>query len=229
MGWIGRILREHCPEIYTLCRIWLLRKYIKRGDIVVQAGVDMTTDSSDVIYMSKIVGEGGLVVGIEPDRNSVQKINDYIKQHEIMNIVIVGKAVWKTRGKLSLLVGKRSMDNRLEDIGGVYDAKEIEAYIGTCMVETDTLDNILDDLGVENVSHIRLTVNGAELEVLEGMTKTLTKRCDGGLSMVIAGGKTQPYGPFIDNEPPDHRILSILRRYGFGTKHDKKGWIIAWK
>jgi len=227
---VGILLRKYFPRVYGFCRTWILKKEnVKLGDVVVQAGVDMTTCSSDVIYMSEIVGPGGLVIGIEPDKNNVQKINDYIRHHKITNIVIVEKAVWKVRGEFPLLMGKRSMDNRLEDISGIFDIKEIEAYTGTCMVETDTLDNILDDLGVENISHIRLTINGAELEVLEGMERILSKKRDNGFSIIVAGGKTQPFGPLIGGEPTDKKIVSVLRKHKFQTRYDKKGWIIAWK
>lgn len=230
MSLVGTILRRYFPKVYTFGRVWLLRKYVKQGDVVVQAGVDMGTNSSDVIYLSRIVGNTGSVIGIEPDKNNVQKMNEYIKQHKITNVTIVEKAVWKTKGNFPLLIGKKSMHNRLEDIVGVFDVKHYEAYMGTRMVETDTLDNILGDLGVEGVSHIRLTINGAEFEALEGMKKMLAKSYDRGLSMVIAAGKrSQPFGPFIDGELADKKIVSILRGYGFLTKHDENGRIIAWK
>ena len=189
----------------------------------------MATNTSDVIYISKIVGDGGLVVGIEPDKNNVQEINDYIAQNKLKNIIIVEKAVWRMKGTFPLLLGKQSMHNRLEDIGGEYASEEIESYVGKCLVETDTLDNIVADLGITDISHIRLTINGAELDVLEGMEKILAKEYDNGLNLVIAGGKTTPYGPFIDGETTDQRMTAILEKNGFQMKHDNKGWIIAWK
>jgi len=60
MSWVGKTLRRYSPRIYNFGRVWLLRQYVKQGDVVVQAGVDMGTNSSNVIYLSRIVGNRGV-------------------------------------------------------------------------------------------------------------------------------------------------------------------------
>jgi FkbM family methyltransferase len=41
------------------------------------------------------------------------------------------------------------------------------------MVETDTLDNILDELHINEVDFIKIDIKGAEIEALKGAEKTL--------------------------------------------------------
>jgi len=40
-------------------------------------------------------------------------------------------------------------------------------------VTADKIDNILDSIGISKIDFVRIQVNGAEIEVLKGMSKTL--------------------------------------------------------
>jgi hypothetical protein len=73
---------------------------------------------------------------------------------------------------------------------------------------------------------MRLTINGAELEALEGMKKILQTRC---FSMILASGKTQSFRATARGMPLNQVLVSVLKEHGLSTKLDKKGWVIAWK
>jgi len=46
---------------------------------------------------------------------------------------------------------------------------------GWCEVQTERVDEILNSLGINKVDWIKIDVEGAEYEVLEGLTETITK------------------------------------------------------
>lgn len=114
---------------------------------------------------------------------------------------------------MSLHRSYRQANSLVQDI-----IKETET--NTVQVETDTIDNILDDLGVTDVSLVSLTINGAELEAIEGMSKTL-ETCSPRLS--IAGWYLR------DGHPIWERAVSLLKEKGYETVRGNKGRVFAWK
>ncbi len=94
-------------------------------------------------------------------------------------------------------------------------------FVSACIVESDTLDNILKEKNIEGVSHICLTINGAELEALEGMDRTLKKNK---FSMLIAN--QEKFRPTVNGIPLNEKITLLLKKYGFSTKIGKR-WIVV--
>lgn len=224
-----KAILKYFPGIYRLGVLIRWRSFIKSGDTVVQAGVDMGTKhkkclASNVFYMSKIVGKEGKVIAIEPDKNNIKKLKEYIKENHIENIIPVEKALWKERGKFTFLIAKNSWDNQLSIIPDT-DKIPKDTWIRKRVVQADTLDNILENLGIDSISHICLTINGAELEVLEGMKKTLQNK----ITMLVASGDSQRYRPTANGVPLNKKIASVLEDHGFKTKINRKGWINAYK
>lgn len=85
-------------------------------------------------------------------------------------------------------------------------------------VECDTIDNILRDLGVSQVHFIRIQINGAEVEALEGMTETLKK----GPTLLIAAGYER------GGKRSYEEVIPILHENGYSTVR-KGGHVFAWK
>ena len=83
------------------------------------------------------------------------------------------------------------------------------AFAERITIDVDTVDNILAELGFDRVDYAEITVNGAELQVLEGMQKTLanTKR-------VFVSG----YARTISGKPMNRRTEAMLRALGLRTK-----------
>lgn len=228
--WIGSNIWEILPQkiilkifgkFYDFGLSFWWRSFVKPGDTVIQVGVDMgKKHRSNVIQISKIVGGTGQVIAIEPDKKNIKKLKKYTQENNINNISIIGKAVWKERGTLSLLLGKESWWNRLEIIPSQDDPR---LFVGVCKVKVDTLDNILEENSIKDSSLICLTINGAEPEALEGMHKTLKK---GNFTMLIAN--QEKFRLTVNGISFTKKITSILEKYGFSSRIRKR-WIIASK
>jgi FkbM family methyltransferase len=135
----------------------------KEGDIVIDAGAHIGIYA---VRAAKAVVPGkGLVTAIEPDDHNVKFLQKNIAANDLTNVVIVQKGVWSEAGKLKLYSGNYSMTPS-------FYLQEWQVKEST-EVEVDTLDNIIEGLGIRRVDFIKMDVEGAELEALKGMKETL--------------------------------------------------------
>ena len=163
--------------------------------------------------MHKAVGNNGLVIGIDPDLYNIAKAQKIIDKNNL-NIKLIQKATYGNKGKAKLLLAKNVSHNRLDTISfsdsELFNDKKIE-------VELDTLDNIIEELGIQakNISHVNITNNGAEYETLKGMTDILTQSKD--LSITVIAGRAGEIG-IINGKPDNEVICEYLNNLGFRTK-----------
>lgn len=149
---------------------------ILKGDTIVQVG---THKQETVSRIAKAIGKNGRAVIIEASKENFDYLNDYVSDCGWTNISLVNKAASNKREALTFLVSKILSDHRLEDDNILHDNDLRDGgYERTEVVQADTVDNILDELDINSIDYIEITVNGAELKVLEGMKKTMknTKR-----------------------------------------------------
>ena len=232
--WIGskfldvipvKLLMKHFPKIYDIALSFRWQSFMKLGDTVVQVGVNMEKGyRSNAFQMSKVVGEKGRVIAIEPGKKNIQKLKKFVAENGINNILIIEKAVWKEKGNLSFLLGGKTSWNRLKAVPGVFEEEKFnDSYE---VVEADTLDNIIEETGHSDITHICLTINGAELEALEGMHRVLQKER---LSRFIASGSRQKFRATVNGVPLNKKIVSVLEKYGFSARIAESGCVVAYK
>jgi 3-dehydroquinate dehydratase len=76
-------------------------------------------------------------------------------------------------------------------------------------IEVDTLDNILEELGVTRVDFIKMDIEGAEIQALEGMERTLKEN---DVRLVIAAYHE------VDGKPTWKTIVPWLKQMGFRVR-----------
>jgi len=84
----------------------------------------------------------------------------------------------------------------------------IGEYVNESIVEADTIGNILSEQKVQHVDHIHLTINGAELEALEGIDKFFLKK----------GTRIFIYCETFINDTEDSvtfKVVDCLKSHGF--------------
>lgn len=146
----------------------------KAGDIVVDIGayVGMFT-----VKASMAVGGYGKVIGVEPcPENHAMLVGNC---RGLGNVALVRKAIMARNGKGKLYYSKSAAANSL-----------VTRWRHYVEVETITLDDLMEELGVEQVDFVKVDAEGAELDVLRGATKTLEK----GTRLAIAAYHTAPNG-----------------------------------
>jgi FkbM family methyltransferase len=150
-------------------------KIIDEGSVVVQIGCPWDTvlvGRSRGMYLSLLAGRSGKVIIFEPERKSINVLQDVVKRMNTGNTTIVDKGAWSSKTRLRFLYDpKHPAANLVED---VYDARrnDLQKYMVT-EVEVDTVDNVLAEMGISAVDLISITTNGSEMQILEGMKKAI--------------------------------------------------------
>ncbi|MFI5171778.1 MAG: FkbM family methyltransferase [Chitinophagales bacterium] len=187
---------------------------LKPGEIAVQLGFDMSAPvTSDLFLLEKRVRPGGIVFGIDPDRRNVE-IAQKIIDDKKLNIRLINMAVYSEKGTTELLLGKKTSWNQLKNIP--LDT-EVEFEKQTVKIEMDSFDSIVKNYGIDiqAISHINITVNGAEYFALKGMEKLLNTVKD--ISITAVAGRYDDSGTI--NGTPDHILIAdLLKKSGFKVR-----------
>jgi len=143
-----------------------MKSIVRLGDICVDIGAHI---GAYTIPLARIVGSKGLVIAIEPSPANVI-LEKNVKINQLENVIIVNKAVFSERTRLSL-----SFNGRRTGVSSVVFLKTNHKT----EVEAAPLDEILAEVLNEGkctsnrIKLIKIDVEGAEEHVLKGGLKTL--------------------------------------------------------
>lgn len=132
----------------------------KKGDVFLDIGAHIDKYS---LQVAKIVGEKGLVIAIELMPKNYSTLMRNIKLNGLKSIIPLRIAAWNTECDVKLFIGDKGGHNSLKYNMG----------LGYIKVKAKSLDIVLKELNVNQVNWIKIDVEGAEYEVLQGLEKTL--------------------------------------------------------
>lgn len=106
----------------------------------------------------------GKVLAIEMMPNNVEILRRNIDENGLADRVrVVEAGVWKQPGTV-VVKGKGRQRNTLVNLEKLSDNMGIEARV-------ETLDNLLEEWGVQPIDLMFITVNGAEIETIQGLNQ----------------------------------------------------------
>lgn len=177
------------------------------GETAVQVGM---WRSGNLGRLAGCVGRSGRVVLVEADERNVENLRRFVEAKGLEQVSLVAKGAYDEPGRHRFQLGTSPAFSRLEDddVSMISDLTE-KAFEATREIEVDTLDHILAELGVERVDYAEITVNGLELQVLQGMEETLprTRR------LFLSGYARVGNG----SEASNVRTRELLHDHGFRT------------
>ena len=91
-----------------------------------------------------------------------------MQENNIENVVTIRKAIWKTTQSVRLIRNGMQANSLLP---GILDPGAHK----TETVEGETIDHLVDRLSLRKLDFVNMTLNGAEVEALEGMERTLVE------------------------------------------------------
>lgn len=194
------------------------RYNLRKGDTVIDAGA---YPGDFAIYAAKKVGSEGRVIAFEPVPGNLKVLKKNIKLNKLKNIKIIEKGLWNKKTKKTLKVDRSHRGGNT--ILGTRDNPKGEKEI---TAELASLDEIAEeDLNINKIDFIKMDIEGAELEALRGMEKSLKKYKP---HLVIASYHIR------NSEKTYKRVEKILEEYGYEveTPEPPHNWELAtfaWK
>ena len=150
---------------------------IKQGDVVVQVGAPkdiLLAGRSRAMHFLRLVGSGSVMV-VEPENENCDALKKLCKKNNMLGrLCLEQTGAWSEPGKLRFLYNPlhpasnilSTVDaNKTEQLD-MHNFEEIE-------ITVDTLDQLLEKNNLPTPKLISITANGAELPILNGLTKTL--------------------------------------------------------
>ncbi len=175
----------------------------KIGDIVVDVGAAFGFYS---IVASKMVGQLGKVIAIEPQPDSFDMLNRNIKLNKLKNILTLNYAASSRKTTLKLY----SSYSTIEERAGQSPQQYVE-------ISADTLDNLLRQLAIDEANWIKVDVEGAELDVLKGAAGILSKSRD--LALFVEVHSANSVGPLLELCIPYGFKVHFEKIYENGSRH----------
>ncbi|MHA1491716.1 MAG: FkbM family methyltransferase [Promethearchaeota archaeon] len=166
----------------------------KEGDVIIDIGAFSGIFS---IYCAMKMKNTGKIIAFEPNSESLELFRKAIRINNLTNIEIVEKGVWDKKDSLNFL-----------DKGV---CSEIVSGKGDYVVPVIDLDTQLKKMRVDfkTISFIKMDIEGAEIEALEGMRAVLT---NGSPKLAIASYHLR------DGKKTCFFVEKFLKKFGYKTK-----------
>ncbi|HLN45958.1 MAG TPA: FkbM family methyltransferase [Candidatus Sulfotelmatobacter sp.] len=131
-------------------------------DFVVDAGAHVG------VFSIKAATVASKVISIEPSSNNFKLLNYNIKSNHIKNITTVNTALGDYDGDTVLYLQPSSGSNSIVNTSA---PNSVQAVV----VKIRKLDSLIKELKIERLDFLKIDVEGAELNVLNGALNTLKK------------------------------------------------------
>lgn len=139
----------------------LIRRYARPGMKVLDLGANI---GYFTVLMSRLVGETGRVVAVEPDTKNLRLLERTVSELPVKNVEIVRGAVWEYTGMLDLYVSRENPgDHR------TYPSDDDRVHYEVPCVAIDDL------AGDRNFDLVKIDIQGAEGKALAGMRSLLER------------------------------------------------------
>src|SRR6266446_10443872 len=141
-----------------------LEKVLSPGKVFIDVGANFGVYT---LVASKLAGAAGRVIAIEPTAQSFAVLRQNIALNHLANVRAFQFALAQRRGKAWLYHGWDPVGNSLgKDPLCGNEGEE---------VQTEALDKLLEEKGIDRVHAIKIDVEGAEELVLRGAIRCLTR------------------------------------------------------
>lgn len=141
-----------------------LATYLGSGDTFYDIGANI---GFFTVIAAKLVGASGRVYAFEPVPENAACIRRNVQLNRFSNITVFEKAVSSSTGEGELLLTQHPGGNALSTAYRPPDMK------GSMTVELVSIDDLVGQQILAPPTFVKIDVEGAELDVLQGMSKTI--------------------------------------------------------
>ncbi|MBD2506996.1 FkbM family methyltransferase [Nostoc muscorum FACHB-395] len=162
---------------YEVSEQLLVSKIVHTGMTVFDVGANVGDYS---ILLSKLVGIDGIVYSFEPTLSTFNKLKERLSKSKCNNVCLLQQAVYSDN--IQIAFNEFSEDfSAWNSIGRpqMLDPQGSGQYVpivNTEIVETITLDSFCKNNDIKKIDYLKIDVEGAEIDVLQGATKLLREK-----------------------------------------------------
>ncbi len=141
----------------------IVRALVRRGNSAIDIGANLGWYTT---LISKSVGHGGKVISIEPLPEIFNLLKKNIEINKMDNCIPLNIAIsdYIGKGEIHFFSGEPDTHSSLNTLG--------RSNYRKIMVQVDTVDNLCESYGL-NPDFIKIDVEGAERELIQGASRTL--------------------------------------------------------
>jgi FkbM family methyltransferase len=172
---------------------------IKEGDVVIDGG---GYRGIFTLYAASKVGASGRVVTYEPDPALADLIESNVKLNGLANVTVVRKGLWSSTTELYF-------DNRGNASNIDFDGGRSDKLVQR--VSVASLDEEAERLRLPKVDVIKMNIEGAEIEAVEGCRRLMQRFT---VNFAVASNH------YRDGEQTARRVKEILSGAGYETLID---------
>ncbi|HEY9769101.1 MAG TPA: FkbM family methyltransferase [Coleofasciculaceae cyanobacterium] len=159
---------ESCPELalgtYEIPIQNIFAQHLQAGDVFYDIGANVGFFS---IIAAKLVGNTGKVYAFEPGEGNANSIRHNARLNDFNQIEVIEKAVSNTSGEGQLLLAKYSGGHALATADAPPD------LAGEVTIDLVSIDDLIAQNRITPPNFVKVDVEGAELDVLKGMSETI--------------------------------------------------------
>jgi FkbM family methyltransferase len=198
------------PDIKDEEKQNLVEKFlVKKGESFLDIGAYM---GYGTVRMARELDVGSRILAVEADPDSVWLLEQNVKANNLSNVSIIHKAVSNSDGTASFYKTGRQANSLISEV--VSSEHEIQ-------IPTTAIDSILKGAGMDSVDRISITINGAEVEAVQGMEATVKQSRN--IRISLAGWYKRDGRRIADIVSP------LLKEYGLHVAIGREGGVLAWK
>ncbi|MGB3405414.1 MAG: FkbM family methyltransferase [Microcoleaceae cyanobacterium] len=164
---------KFCPDksnpdfakgIYELPLQKAFASYLQPGHVFYDIGANI---GFFTVLAAQLVGKSGSVYAFEPVPENAERVRYNAKLNQFSNVTVYQKAVSANTGEGNLLLAHHSGGATLSTVGTPPDLR------GSMQVELVCIDELVAKKKIKPPTAVKVDVEGAEIEVLKGMLKTI--------------------------------------------------------
>ena len=159
---------ESCPELalgtYEVPIQNIFTQQLKAGDVFYDIGANV---GFFTVIAAKLVGDSGKVYAFEPGSENASSIRHNAQLNNFTQVEVIEKAVSSSSGQGKLLLAQYSGGHALATADAPPD------LAGEVTVELVSIDDLIAQKQIQPPNFVKVDVEGAELDVLKGMSETI--------------------------------------------------------
>lgn len=145
---------------------------LQRGDLFIDVGASIGYYS---LLASKLVGDSGKVVAIEPLPETFGRLEDNLKKNEVRNVRTINAAAWDKTEKVKIFASQKSLSGTTTLMSEWANQWHLKKQLE---VDAAPLSVILKPDEIKTARLIKIDVEGAELHVVSDMVSWLSQTID---------------------------------------------------